>query len=89
MLRYVPSVLELIQQQNKIDQHGIRHFSPLTIKTEIVGNRFERKLLLDVSVLIGTFGICQRCRGSDRLPFTIDDCIFDNWHNNFSRSHLC
>src|SRR5260370_41006824 len=39
---------------------GVRHSSPLTIKTEIVGLRFERTSMLPVPVLAGIIEGCQR-----------------------------
>jgi hypothetical protein len=44
----------------RLDQQGLRHSSSLTIKTEMVGTRFERKSWLPVPVLMGTIEICQR-----------------------------
>ncbi len=41
-------------------KQGVRHFSPLTIKTEMAGARFERNLWLAVPVLMGAIGMCQR-----------------------------
>src|SRR5260370_14023117 len=39
---------------------GVRHSSPLTIKTEIVVLRFERTSMLPVPVLAGIIAGCQR-----------------------------
>ena len=46
--------------ESSIDKKGVRHSSPLTIKTEIVGLRFERTSMLPVPVLAGIIERCQR-----------------------------
>jgi Domain of unknown function (DUF4878) len=56
--------LKLRQEGNdwkivSIDQ-GVGHSSPLPIKTEIVGARFEHQSWLPVPVLMGAIGSCQR-----------------------------
>jgi hypothetical protein len=51
------------EKRSKIEQtdkQGVGHSSPLPIKTEIVGTRFERKSWFPVPVLMGAMGICLR-----------------------------
>ena len=46
--------------ESSSDKQGVGHASPLTIKTEIVGLRFERTSMLPVPVLAGIIERCQR-----------------------------
>jgi len=58
----VPSEGDVIMQKWIPDQ-GVRHSSPLPIKTKIVGARFERKSSFSYPVLMGAIGNGQRpCR---------------------------
>jgi hypothetical protein len=57
-LSWKPGFFHLFAKEKP--SQGGRHSSPLPLKTEIVGTRFERKSWLLVPVLRGTFGSSQR-----------------------------